>query len=70
MAIKFRQLNFRDGNPYAGGPCILADGSVAWAAMSDEDDGHGGKVAKLLVLPLTVEDRRPQRQPKPRPRKR
>ena len=53
MAIKFRQVNFKDGNPYSGGPCILEDRSVAWAAMSVGDDGRGGKVARL------IEDRRP-----------
>jgi hypothetical protein len=61
MAIKFRELNFKDGDPYAGGPCILEDRSVAWAAMSDEDDGKGGKIAKLILFPIEVEDRRPKR---------
>jgi hypothetical protein len=59
MAIKFRQFNFKDGNPYSGGVCILEDRSVVWAAMSDEPDGKGGQVAKLLLFPLEVEDRRP-----------
>jgi hypothetical protein len=70
MAIKFRQFNFKDGNPYAGGPCVLDDGSVVWAAVSDEDDGKGGKIAKLILLPLEVDDRRPTVAPKywkPRP---
>jgi hypothetical protein len=51
MTIKFRELNFKDGNPYAGGPCILEDGSVAWAAVSDEDDGKGGRIARLVLVP-------------------
>jgi hypothetical protein len=58
MVIKFRQFNFKDGSPYAGGVC-LDDRSVVWAAMSDEPDGKGGHVAKLLLFPLEVEDRRP-----------
>jgi hypothetical protein len=60
MALMFRQFNFKDANPYAGGPCILEDRSVAWAAMSDEDDGKGGRIAKLLLFPIEVEDRRPR----------
>ena len=60
MKIKFREFNFKDGNPYTGGPCILEDRSIVWAAMSDDDDGKGGKIAKLLLFPIEVEDRRPK----------
>lgn len=63
MAIKFRQFDFKSGDPYAGGPCILEDGSAVWASMSDEDDGKGGKVAKLIVAPLEVVDRRQPPEP-------
>jgi hypothetical protein len=59
MSIKFREFNFKDGNPYHGGVCILEDRSVAWAAMIDVPDGKGGHVAKLSLFPLEVEDRRP-----------
>jgi hypothetical protein len=58
MPIKFREFNFREGNPYKGGICVLEDGSIAWAALSDEPDGNGSHRAKLLLFPLEVEDRR------------
>jgi hypothetical protein len=61
MTIRFRHSNLKDRTPSSGGPCILDDGTIAWAAMSDEDDGAGGTNAKPILLPIEVVDRRPAR---------
>jgi hypothetical protein len=53
--LRFKQITFRNGNPYEGGPCVLDDGTVVFARL----DGVGPPY-RFQIHAMELVDNRPK----------